>query len=101
MTEVYFWVNSLLFPSNALKIDFALSYMNTGRAADWAEHFTDTHTKDGVLTLPEGITWKKFIDLLNETFNLRKTKDKARVDLSTSKHKPGKLRIYHGLYCTC
>ena len=55
--------------------------MNTGRAADWAEHFTDTHTKDGVLTLPEGTTWKKFVDLLNETFDLRKTKDKARVDL--------------------
>ena len=56
MTETYFQVNSTLFPNDALKIDFALSYMNTGRAADWAEHFTDTHTKDGVLTLPEGYT---------------------------------------------
>ena len=94
MTETYFQVNSSLFPDDACKIDFALSYTNTGRAANWAEHFTDTHTKDGVLMLPEGTTWKKFIDLLNETFNLRKTKDKASVDLSTLKHKPGKLEEY-------
>ena len=47
MTETYFRVNSSLFPDDAHKIDFALSFMNTGRAADWAEHFTDTHTKDG------------------------------------------------------
>ena len=72
MTETYFRVNSSLFPDNARKIDFALSYMNTGRAADWAEHFTDTHISDGVLTVPEGTTWKKFIDLLNETFDLKK-----------------------------
>ena len=68
--------------------------MNTGRAADWAEHFRDTHTRDGVLTLPEGATWKKFADLLNETFDPRQTKDKARVDLSILKHKPGKLEEY-------
>ena len=94
MTETYFRVNSSLFPDDAHKIDFALSYMNTGRAADWAEHFTDTHTKDGVLTLPEGTTWKKFVDLVNLTFDLRKTKDKVRVDLSILKHKPGKLKEY-------
>ena len=54
----------------------------------------DTHARDGVLTLPEATTWKKFVDLLNETFNLRKTKDKARVYLSILKHKPGKLEEY-------
>ena len=94
MTGTYFRVNSSLFPDDACKIYFALSYMNTGRAADWAEHFMDTHTRDGVLTLPEGTTWKKFIDLLNETFDLKKTKDKVRVDLSILKHKLGKLEEY-------
>ena len=68
--------------------------MNMGRAADCAEHFTDTHRTNGVLTLPTDFTWKKFIDLLNETFDLRKTKDKARVDLSILKHRPGKLEEY-------
>ena len=94
MTETYFQVNSTLILSDSLKIDFALSYMNTGRAADWAEHFTDTHMKDGVLTLPRDFTWKMFVDLLNKTFDLRKTKDKARVDLSILKHKPRKLEEY-------
>ena len=94
MTKTYFRVNSSLFPDDARKIDFALSNMNTGRAANWAGHFTDTHTRDGVSMLPEGTTWKKFVDLLNETFDHRKTKDKARVDLSILKHKPGKLEEY-------
>ena len=53
-----------------------------------------SQTPIGVLTLPTDFTWKKFIDLLNETFNLRKTKDKARVDLSILKHRPGKLEEY-------
>ena len=66
MTETYFQVNSTLFLSDSLKIDFALSYMNTGRAADWAEHFTDTHMKDEVLTLPRDFSQAGYISTGNK-----------------------------------
>ncbi|KIJ98759.1 hypothetical protein K443DRAFT_41029, partial [Laccaria amethystina LaAM-08-1] len=82
-----------LFTTDVRKIDFALSYMITGRAANWAEHFTDTYTNpDGVFDT--GLTWKQFVELLNTTFDVRRMKDKARVDLSTLKHKPGQLEQY-------
>ena len=68
--------------------------MNMGRAADREEHFTDTHMTDVKLKIPDNYTCKNFVNLLNEMFDIRKTKDKARVDLSILKHKPGKLKEY-------
>jgi hypothetical protein len=41
--NTYLRANESLFTTDARKIDFALSYMITGRAANWAEHFTDTY----------------------------------------------------------
>jgi hypothetical protein len=91
--NTYLRANESLFTTDTRKIDFALSYMITGRAANWAEHFTDTHTNsEGVFD--SGLTWKQFIELLNTTFDVRRMKDKARVDLSTLKHKPGQLEQY-------
>jgi hypothetical protein len=67
--------------------------MITGRAANWAEHFTDIHTdSEGVFNT--SMTWKQFVELLNTTFDVRRMKDKARVDLSTLKHKPRQLEQY-------
>jgi hypothetical protein len=83
--NTYLRANESLFTTDTRKIDFALSYMITGRAANWAEHFTDTHTNpEGVFD--SGLTWKQFVELLNTTFDVRRTKDKARVDLSTLKN---------------
>jgi hypothetical protein len=95
--NTYLRANESLFTTDARKIDFALSYMIMCRAANWAEHFTDTHMN------PEGVfdsnlTWKQFIELLNVTFDVRRMKDKARVDLSTLKHKPGQLHGRRSLW---
>jgi len=40
------------------------------------------------------MTWAEFIKLLDQTFDLRRTKDKARTDLSVLKMKPGELEQY-------
>jgi hypothetical protein len=62
--STYLRANESLFTTDTRKINFALSYMITGRAANWAEHFTDTHTNpEGVFD--SGLTWKQFIKLLN------------------------------------
>ena len=57
-------------------IRFTLSYMTAGRAADWAEHFTDTHMKtdeNGKRYCDAGMKWAEFVLLLNKTFNVRRT----------------------------
>jgi len=40
------------------------------------------------------MTWAEFVKLLDQTFDLRRTKDKARTDLSVLKQKPGELEQY-------
>jgi len=64
-----------------------LTYMSSGRAAEWAEYFTNEQTKlvQGARIFDPGMTWAEFIKLLDQTFNLRRTKDKARMDLAVLK----------------
>ena len=38
--------------------------------------------------------WADFVLLLNRTFDVRRTKDKAKTDLAVLKHKPGNLKQY-------
>ena len=38
--------------------------------------------------------WADFVLLLNRTFDVRRTKDKAKTDLAVLKHKPGNLEQY-------
>jgi len=71
--------------------------MSLGRAAEWAEHFTNKKTK--VNTQRErifnpGLTWAEFVKLLDQTFDLRRTRDRARTDLATLRMKPGELEQY-------
>jgi len=40
------------------------------------------------------MTWAEFLKLLDQNFNLRRTKDKARIDLSVLKMKQGELEQY-------
>jgi len=70
--------------------------MSSGRAAEWAEYFTDKHTKivQGNRVFDPGMTWADFVKLLDQNFNLRRTKDKARTDLSVLKMKRGELEQY-------
>ena len=75
MVEAFIRANKQMFTTTEVGINFALSYMNKGKAADWANHFIDKHMKDGVLS--PNITWEVFKKLLEKTFDVRKTKDKA------------------------
>jgi len=70
--------------------------MSSGRAAEWVEYFTDEHTKlvQGNIVFDPAMTWAEFVKLLDQTFNLRRTKDKARRDLSVLRQKPGELKQY-------
>ena len=70
--------------------------MSLGRAAEWAEYFTHEHTKvvQGNRVFDPAMTWAEFVKLFNQTFDLRRTKDKARTDLSVLKMKPGELKQY-------
>jgi len=72
------------------------SYMSSGRAAEWAEYFTDEHMKivQGNRVFDPGMTWADFMKLLDQNFDLRRTKDKARTDLSVLKMKQGELEQY-------
>jgi len=81
-----------LFPNDQRKINCLLTYMSLGGAAEWAEYFTDEHTKvvQGNRVFDPAMTWAEFVKL----FDLRRTKDKARTDLSVLKMKPGELKQY-------
>ena len=94
--EAYIRAYNNLFPDDQQKINCALTYMSSGRAAEWAEYFTDEHTKivQGNRVFNPEMTWAEFIKLLDQTFDLRRTKDKARTDLSVLKMKPGELEQY-------
>jgi hypothetical protein len=95
--ESYVRAYSNLFPNDQQEVNSALSYMSAGRAAKWAEHFTDEHTKvgdNGIRRFDSAMTWTAFVKLLDQTFDLRRTKDKARTDLATLRHKPGNLEQY-------
>ena len=78
-----------LYLNDNARIRFALSYMTSGRAADWAEHFTDTDMKldeNRKRYFDAGMKWAEFVLLLNRTFDVRRTKDKAKTDLTVLKH---------------
>ena len=70
--------------------------MSSGRAAEWAEYFTYEHTKivQGNRVFNPEMTWAEFVKLLDQNFDLRRTKDKARADLSVLKMKQGELKQY-------
>ena len=71
--------------------------MTSGRAADWAEHFTETHMKtdeNKKRYFDANMKWADFVLLLNRTFDVRRTKDKAKTDLAVLKHKSGNLKQY-------
>jgi len=92
MVENYLIANAQRFLTDQLAILFAISYMTEGRAADWASHYIDTHQTDGKF-LPTD-TWVEFKKLLEKSFDIRKTKQKAQTDFSVLKHKPGHLEEY-------
>ena len=75
-----------------LAINFALSYMNEGKAANCANYFIDKFTVDK--TLNPNLTWDTFRKLLEKIFDIKKTADKAQVDLSVLKQKPGESDKY-------
>jgi len=70
--------------------------MSSGRAAEWVEYFTDEHTKlvQGNRVFDPAMTWAEFVKLLDQMFDLRRTKDKARTDLSVLRQKQGELEQY-------
>jgi len=94
--EAYIRAYNNLFPDNQWKINCALTYMSSGRAAEWAEYFTYEHTKivQGNRVFNPEMTWAEFVKLLDQNFDLRRTKDKARADLSVLKMKQGELKQY-------
>jgi len=94
--EAYIRAYDNLFPDDQRKINCALTYMSSGRAAEWVEYFTDEHTKivQGNRVFDPGMTWADFVKLLDQNFDLRRTKDKARTDLSVLKMKQGELEQY-------
>jgi len=94
--EAYIRAYDNLFPNDQRKINCALTYMSSGRAAEWVEYFTDEHTKivQGNRVFDPGMTWADFMKLLDQNFDLRRTKDKARTDLSVLKMKQGELEQY-------
>ena len=92
MVENYLIANAQRFSTDQLAILFAISYMTEGRAANWASHYIDMHQTDRKF-LPTD-TWVKFKKLLEKSFDIRKTKQKAQTDFSVLKHKPGHLEEY-------
>ena len=97
LPEAYMEAYPHLYLNDNAGIRFTLLYMTAGRAADWAEHFTDTHMKtdeNGKRYFDAGMKWAEFVLLLNKTFNVRRTRDKAKTDLAVLKHKPGNLEQY-------
>jgi len=94
--EAYIRAYDNLFPDDQRKINCMLTYMSSGRAAEWAEYFTDEHTKivQGNRVFDPGMTWADFVKLLDQNFDLRRTKDKARTDLSVLRMKQGELEQY-------
>jgi hypothetical protein len=89
MVGAFIRPNPQLFSTPKLGINFALSYMNEGKAADWAEHFTDKYTVNNVFC--PNLSWEAFKKLLEKMSDVRKMKDKVQVNLSVLKHKPGDL----------
>ena len=97
LLEAYMEAYPHLYPNDNAGIRFALTYMTSGRAANWAEHFTNTHMKtdeNGKRYFNADMKWADFVLLLNRTFDVRRTRDKAKTDLAVLKHKPGNLEQY-------
>ena len=92
MVENYLLANAQQFLTDQLAILFAISYMTKGRASDWASHYIDMHQTEGKF-LPTN-TWVNFKKLLEKSFDIRKTKEKAQTDFTVLKHKPGHLEEY-------
>ena len=77
--------------------------MSSGRAAEWAEYFTDEHTKivQGNRVFNPEMTWAEFMKLLDQNFDLRRTKDSQNRSLSV-KDETGRTRaVYPQLQFAC
>jgi len=70
--------------------------MSLGRAAEWAEHFTNGHIMivEGKRVFNPGMTWAECVKLLDQTFDLGRTRDRARADLAALRMKSGELEPY-------
>ena len=85
LLEAYMEAYPHLYLNDNARIRFALTYMTSGRAANWAEHFTDTHMKtdeNRKRYFDTDMKWADFVLLLNRTFDVRRTRDKAKMDLA-------------------
>ena len=67
--------------------------MNLGKAARWAEHFLDTHTNNQREFNPNQ-TLLQFYQLLEKSFDVRRTEERAQTDLAVLKQKTGHLENY-------
>jgi len=93
MVEAYLRANRNMFPNNTERINYILSTMNIGKATRWAEHFLDTHTNDQrEFTLNQ--TLLQFYQLLEKSFDIRRTQERAQTDLAVLKQKTGDLENY-------
>jgi len=67
--------------------------MNLGKAARWAEHFLNTHT-DEQREFKLNQTLLQFYQLLEKSFDVKRTQERAQTDLSVLKQKTGDPEIY-------
>jgi len=82
-----------MFPGDTKRINYILSTMNLGKAARWAEHFLDTHTNDQrEFNLNQ--TLLQFYQLLEKSFDVRRTQERAQTDPTVLKQKTGDLENY-------
>lgn len=92
MVEAFIRANRQMFTTPEIGINFALSYMNEGKDADWTTHFINKHMQNKILN-PD-MTWEIFKKLLEKMFHVRRTEDKAQINLAVLKHKSGELEKY-------
>jgi len=93
MVEAYLQANKNMFPNNTERINYMLSTMNIGKATRWAEHFLDTHTNEQrEFSLNQ--TLLQFYQLLEKSFDVRRTQERAQTDLAVLKQKTGDLENY-------
>jgi len=82
-----------MFPNNTKRINYILSTMNIGKAARWAEHFLDMHTNDQREFNPNQ-TLLQFYQLIEKSFDIKRTQERAQTDLAVLKQKNGDLENY-------
>ena len=93
MVEAYLQANKNMFPDDTERINYILSTMNLGKATRWAEHFLNMHTNDQREFNPNQ-TLLQFYQLLEKSFDIRRTQERAQTDLAVLKQKTGDLENY-------